>query len=128
MTKVDELIKYAKQENADFSMYALSEAGLQQAAIEYYNEHADEIDDWLNSNGYDASWMLKTTSVMIYFSERKEEIKVTEEGNIPDNVVMCFRCGSTQVKVRAEHHYTTEFKCLECEENNRNSQWTQYND
>lgn len=128
MTKVNELIKYAKQENADFSVHALSEAGLKQAAIEYYNEHADEVDDWLKDNGYDASWMLKTTSVMIYFSERKEEIKITEEGNIPDNVVMCFRCGSTQVKVRAEHHYTTEFKCLECEENNRNSQWTQYND
>lgn len=128
MTKVNELIKYAKQENADFSVYALSEAGLKQAAIEYYNAHAVEIDNWLKDNGYDASWMLKTTSVMIYFSERKEEIKETEEGNIPDNVVMCFRCGSTQVRVREEYSYTTEFKCLECEENNVTAFWVQYND
>lgn len=128
MTKVNELIKYAKQENADFSVYALSQAGIKEMAIKYYNENAGEIDGWLDKNGYDSHWLLKTTSVMIYLSESGKEIEEVEEGNIPDNVVTCFRCGSTQVKVRTEHSYTTEFKCVECEENNRNSQWTQYND
>ena len=125
MTKVNELIKYAKQENADFSVYALSQAGIKEMAIKYYNENADEIDDWLDKNGYSSHWLLKTKSVMIYLSESGKEI---EEGNIPDNVVMCFRCGSTQVRVREEHSYTTEFKCLECEENKLTGIWVQYND
>lgn len=125
MTKVNELIKYAKQENADFSVYALAQAGIKEMAIKYYNENADEIDGWLDKNGYDSHWLLKTTSVMIYLSESGKEI---EEGNIPDNVVMCFRCGSTQVRVREEHSYTTEFKCLECEENKLTGIWVQYND
>lgn len=125
MTKVNELIKYAKQENVDFSVYALSQAGIKEMAIEYYNENAGEIDGWLDKNGYDSHWLLKTTSVMIYLSESGKEI---EEVNIPDNVVMCFRCGSTQVRVREEHSYTTEFKCLECEENKLTGIWVQYND
>lgn len=131
MTKVNELIKYAKQENADFSPYALEQAGLKKLAIEYYNAHCIEIDNWLDKNGYDSHWMLKTTSVMTYFSEREEvteTTEATEEGNIPDNVVMCFRCGSTQVRVHEEHSYTTEFKCLECEENKLTGIWVQYND
>lgn len=37
MTKVNKLIKYAKQENADFSVYALSGAGIKETAIDYYN-------------------------------------------------------------------------------------------
>lgn len=124
MTKVNELIKYAKNED-DFSVYALEQAGLKQAAIEYYNAHAVEIDDWLSANGYDSHWLLKTTSVMIYFKEHEKEV---EETVIPDNVVKCFRCGSSRINVRAEHSYTTEFKCLDCAEKNVTGIWVQYND
>lgn len=131
MTKVNELIKYAKQENADFSVYALSQAGIKEMAIKYYNENADEIDGWLDKNGYDSHWLLKTTSVMIYLSESGKEIEEIEEDEevvVPDNVVKCFRCGSSRINVRAEHSYTTEFKCLDCAEKNVTGIWVQYND